>query len=109
MALDTDVFNDDIVAVIADLPASLVWTNPSGTEETISCMKSNQDRSDELEVPGIFKNKGVQVVAALSSFDDSSVYPQISDKVTLDGTELRVVNSSVNESWVILDLDRTTA
>ena len=109
--LDTTVLDRDLQNVAAHSgAATLVWTNPSGTEETIDdAMKGEIERSDDVELEGQFENRDLRILVRTGQFSGSD-YPEIGDKLQLDSVWYRVESRSlsVDEVQLRLDLKRTS-
>ena len=104
MALDTTVFDTDLANVIADNPSTLIWSG-----ETVSCMKGDIARSDEVELAGVFQDKNLEVQVRVGAFANN--YPAIRDTLSVDGAEYRVLRSmkSADDIMLSLNLERLTA
>ena len=97
--LDTSVFDSDLAAVIADLPATLVWKG-----QTITGMKGETNLSDEVQVPGFMREISQTFQGQISSFADSTVLPKPGDLVTLDDVSLRVGSSQNSPDNIMIEI-----
>jgi len=104
MAWDTTAENR-IVDAIAEttVEASFVWTNPSGTVETIAdAMAGEWTQTAEEPIAGIKKMETVDVIIRIASLAEATVYPDEGDQVALDNVKCRVTNRSKSFDGVIL-------
>ena len=86
MALDTTMLARHLAKMIADLPATLVW---SGQTLTDGVTASEIDHSRDLEMPGYYANNDLECVAPVASFSGSTT-PDVGDTLTVDGVTYRV-------------------
>jgi hypothetical protein len=92
----------DLKAVIADLPATLVFR-----AVTLSVAATEISKSEAAELPGILRTANAQVVGVVSEFTGG--VPDVGDKLQLGGVWKRVIakQESPDAVSVTLTLDDT--
>ncbi len=102
MPIDTTVLDADLDAVIADLPATMVWHG-----QDISVAGSGLEQTEDLEMAGIFANRDVEVIAPVASFTGT---PAVGDTVTIYGITARInrISRSADQIQYLINLVRET-
>ena len=93
----------DLDEMVADLPASLVWTPSGEAEQTVSVTAAELESEEDLQMAGYLGNIDKMVVTAVDNFT-SSVTPPIGATLTVDGTEYRVGNKSESQDGIGVNL-----
>jgi len=103
MVLDLDVFDDDLKAVIADLPVVVVWKG-----QTFNGMADGEQRSNEVVEEGFFESRDRDLQIALSDLDDPAVFPQVNKTLTVDGQAYRITRTgrSADKKALLMTLSR---
>lgn len=82
MSLDTSIFDADLVAAIADLPASMTWKGA-----VYSVAASDITKGKRLEMEGFYVEADLMVVCRSADF---SSQPEQQDTISIGGTTYRV-------------------
>ena len=83
MALDLDVFEADLTAIIADMPAVLVFG-----AVTANVTRSGGTESHDVQLAGFIEDYDEEFMGKIADF---SPLPIAGDQVTIDGTAVKVV------------------
>lgn len=86
MSLSTTMLQSDLNFMIADLPTTVTWNGNS-----YSCIVSDIDSNDVLDIAGVNVSSGFQVII---SCDDFTTFPVCGDRVTISGTNYRITSIS---------------
>ena len=84
MALDLAVFDRDLVKVIADIPATMVWGSQS-----VSVMKSERTKEHDKQMEGYRVDYTLEVQGRVDSLT-SGTLPNPGVKVAIDDTTYRI-------------------
>ena len=98
MATLASALEADLTAVIAHLPATLVWG-----AQTITVILGDVDKAIELEMGGPMPDVSSVVQARVSTFSGSTT-PPINTLLTVDGATYRVLRRSLSPDGIMVTL-----
>ena len=110
--MDSTVFDRDlsnIIAISVGGGSSLVWTSKAGTAETITCVRGDLTRVDDVGAAGYFGDREITTIMQISKFVSSTDLPLPGDSVTLDGESLKVERRAKSDDGIQLTLDLVRA
>jgi len=96
--IDTTIFDTDLENMIADLPATLVWSG-----QTVSGMASEVSTSHDISIPGYTQDIGLRWQGRVGDFT-SSTTPPVGDTVTVDSVSYRVSAKQITPDGTGVDL-----
>ena len=90
MAIDLDIFSNDMDVVTNDLSHTLTWSGQS-----ITVCKDDVLQNDDVQNEGIFQNRDVDVWATIADFTDSTL-PAIYAVVSIDGVNYYIRDKEIS-------------
>jgi len=97
MALSLTLLDADAAAMIADLPASIVWQGG-----TYACTAGSAENGYSLSEAGMVAEPSIQIVARTAVF--TGARPQINDDIQYGGKTYRAVSVSTSQDDLTLDI-----
>ena len=99
MTVDTTMFATDMDFATNDLSVTMTWSG-----QTITVIKDDVSRENDVQDVGIFLNSDVTVWATIADFT-SSILPAVQATVVIDGTTYSIRSKTISSEKIVVQLD----
>ena len=99
MTVDTTMFATDMDFATDDLSVTMTWSG-----QTITVIKDDVSRENDVQDVGIFLNSDVTVWATIADFT-SSILPAVQAVVAIDGTNYSIRQRTISSEKIVVQFD----